>query len=205
MPVWESVVPTKVATFHLGEGRTFRSTVGGEIATYFCRPDGIVYDLLPGLQSPETTRRAILEAIKLARTGPSDPAIREYHRQALEQRIALTGGAVTEAARAAHRRIAALMESPDPGTRFMTEMAQTKMAAGGQRRPPRAPSPRLETIVVVETGGLPLYRQRIHEAFLEAPLRTPREWKEPVFHDILGVPIEGGEFHFDIDTAEPER
>ena len=33
--------------FDLGDGRTVRGTVSGEIALYFCRPDGKVFDIVP--------------------------------------------------------------------------------------------------------------------------------------------------------------
>ena len=48
--VWTSVAPVQTATFDLGGGRSVKGTVGGEIALYFCRPDGKVFDILPALQ-----------------------------------------------------------------------------------------------------------------------------------------------------------
>ena len=59
MPVWESVSDVRQVTFDLGDGREVSGTVGGEIAIYFCDEQGQVFDILPALQSPAATLRAI--------------------------------------------------------------------------------------------------------------------------------------------------
>lgn len=61
-PVWVSVCPVRTVTFDLGEGRSLKGSVNGEIAIYFCNPNGTVYDILPALQSPAATLKAMKEA-----------------------------------------------------------------------------------------------------------------------------------------------
>ena len=65
VPVWESVAEVKTVTFDLGEGRSFRGSISGEIAIYFCDVDGVVLDILPALQSPAATLQAMKEAWEL--------------------------------------------------------------------------------------------------------------------------------------------
>ena len=65
VPVWESVAPVTVATYKLDEEREVKGTINGEIALYFCRPDGKVFDVLPALQSPAETLVAMQEALRL--------------------------------------------------------------------------------------------------------------------------------------------
>lgn len=65
VPVWESVADVKTVTFKLGEGRSFKGSISGEIAIYFCDVDGVVMDILPALQSPAATLSAMKEALVL--------------------------------------------------------------------------------------------------------------------------------------------
>ena len=64
IPVWEAVAPVRTVTFNLGEGRSLKGSVSGEIAIYFCNPKGKVFDILPALQSPAATLKAMKEAKK---------------------------------------------------------------------------------------------------------------------------------------------
>jgi len=62
VPAWQSVSPVRIVTFDLGEGRSLKGTVNGEIAIYFCDSSGKVFDILPALQSPAVTLKAMKEA-----------------------------------------------------------------------------------------------------------------------------------------------
>ncbi len=70
IPVWEAVAPVRTVTFNMGEGRTLKGSVSGEIAVYFCDPRGKVFDILPALQSPAATLNAIW-SMPLAMLSPS--------------------------------------------------------------------------------------------------------------------------------------
>ncbi len=203
VPVWESAAPVKIATFDLGDGRALRGTVGGEIAIYFCRPDGIVFDILPALHSPHVTYWAIRKALDFYRhTGATDAAIAEYHRREL---LALKEP--SEESLASRRKLAERKTSPDAATRTMSEMAFGKtgnlLAVEQSFQPAEAFFFAPENLVVVEPGGLSIFERAVHEAFATAPLRTPAAWKEPVFVGILGHDLVGGEFRYDVDTLEP--
>lgn len=84
-PAWESVRPAPRVTIDFGNGQVVRRTLRGNIATYVCGPDGVVYDVLPGIYDPAEYRKQ-LEALKaLASSLRPDPAdarvalLRDYH------------------------------------------------------------------------------------------------------------------------------
>jgi len=84
IPVWESVSPVREVTFDLGEGRSVSGTVGGEIAIYFCTPEGYVFDILPALQSPVATKQAMEEALAFYKTSQAkltNDSINSWHLQ----------------------------------------------------------------------------------------------------------------------------
>jgi hypothetical protein len=109
-PAWESVRPAPLVTIDFGNGHTVKRTLQGNIATYVCGADGVVYDVLPGIYEPGTYRKQ-LEALKaLAESLRPEPGtdarvgrLRDYHakRAATLARqpepeemkaVALTGG-----------------------------------------------------------------------------------------------------------------
>jgi hypothetical protein len=79
IPAWESVRPVPTVTIDFGGGRTLKRTVNGNIATYVCRPDGTVVDLLPGLRTPEAYLEDLRRAVALTRL--SDEAVLAHHAQ----------------------------------------------------------------------------------------------------------------------------
>jgi len=52
-PAWESIRPAPLVTIDFGNGRTVKRTLQGNVATYVCGADGIVYDVLPGIYTPD--------------------------------------------------------------------------------------------------------------------------------------------------------
>jgi hypothetical protein len=62
-PAWETVRPAPLVTIDFGNGHTVRRTLQGNIATYVCGPDGVVYDVLPGIYTPGEYRKQ-LESLK---------------------------------------------------------------------------------------------------------------------------------------------
>ena len=62
-PAWESVRPVPLVTIDFGNGHVVKRTLQGNIATYVCDSGGTVYDILPGIYSPEEYRKQ-LEALK---------------------------------------------------------------------------------------------------------------------------------------------
>ncbi len=61
-PAWESVRPAPLVTIDFGNGHVVKRTLQGNIATYVCNADGIVYDVLPGIYSTDVYRQQ-LEAL----------------------------------------------------------------------------------------------------------------------------------------------
>ena len=82
VPVWEAVAPVRTVTFNLGEGRSLKGSVSGEIAIYFCNAKGKVFDILPALQSPAATFNTMKKAKKfhteLVKINPAGVEKRKY-------------------------------------------------------------------------------------------------------------------------------
>ena len=108
-PAWESVRPVPIVTIDFGNGHTIRRTLHGNVATYLCGPDGVVYDVLPGIYAPAVYRQQLAIGKALAKSvhsmSKSERSLRlnDYHtRQATllaatiptlqMQAIARTGG-----------------------------------------------------------------------------------------------------------------
>lgn len=107
-PVWVSVHPVPIGTVDFGNGHTITRTLHGNVATYVCDAEGAVYDILPGIYTPDVYRQqlGLLAAlVKRVAALPADqrvPALREYHAKAAstlnrpispaEAAVAQTGG-----------------------------------------------------------------------------------------------------------------
>ena len=194
IPVWESVAPVSVAVFNLGDGRKVKGTMGGEIALYFCRPDGKVFDVLPALHSPHVTYWAIRNALEFYdKTGATDEAIRAYHAERLADMVKSGKGELTPAASRSIARRRGKDASGDKATRDMGEMLASKTGVF------EGPEP----ITVVEPGGLELHKRAVHQAMATAAPLTPQAWKEHVFLRILQEELKGGEFEYDVDSLAP--
>src|SRR5688572_10850775 len=194
IPVWESVAPVSVATFDLGDGRTVKGTMGGEIAVYFCRPDGKVFDILPALHSPHVTYSAIKNALDFYhKTGATDDAIRAHHVEKLAAMVAEDRGAATPEAEKSLARRKKGKDTSDGGTRALIEMSTSKsgVIAGA------------EPVTVIEPGGLELHKRAVHEVMKNATPRFPQDWKEHVFVSILQEELKGGEFVYDVNSLKP--
>ncbi len=194
IPVWESVAPVSVAVFNLGDGRTVKGTLGGEIALYFCRPDGKVFDILPALHSPHVTYWAIKNALEFYdKTGATDEAIRAYHAEEHVAMVAAAAGVATPEAMKSIARRRGKDASADKATRDLGVMAASKTAIVSGPEP----------ITVVEPGGLELHKRAVHEVMKTSKLMTPEQWKLYVFPHILQEELKGGEFEYNVDTLAP--
>ncbi|HEU4339904.1 MAG TPA: hypothetical protein VFS19_07530 [Planctomycetota bacterium] len=195
IPVWESVAPVSIAVFDLGDGRKVKGTMGGEIALYFCRPDGKVFDILPALHSPHVTYWAIKNALDFYdKTGATDPETVAYHSARLEEVKKSGAGEVSPAAERSLSKRKAKYASSDGGTRALVEMTTSK--TGIMTGP--------EPVTVVEPGGLEMHKRAIHVVMSGTfSLLAPQQWKDYVFGRILQEELKGGEFEYDVDTLAP--
>jgi hypothetical protein len=113
-PAWESVRPAPLVTIDFGNGHTVKRTLQGNIASYVCGPDGVVYDVLPGIYTPGPYRKQLAALKALADSLRPEPGakpgtdarvgrLRDYHtKQAVAlarqpepeemKAVALTGG-----------------------------------------------------------------------------------------------------------------
>jgi hypothetical protein len=65
---WESVRPVPTVDIDFGNGHTLRRTLNGNVVTYLCTPEGKVFDVLPGLHSPEGYLAGLRRALDLLET-----------------------------------------------------------------------------------------------------------------------------------------
>lgn len=226
--VWETVAPVTEATFDLGNGREVRGTVGGEIAIYFCRPDGKVFDILPALQSPAATRQAIENALAFYRqTDARLFDVRAHHQSKLYEERTTIGEAGSrgwfEVTPDSHLWTLVKEGMPtDDLSNLSPEFEQEPLMPHKdkleQHRNSADSGTRLlgemafsktmvvdpEPILVVEPGGLNYYRHQIRGRFvLNKELRAPDEWKRFVFEEVLDQKLTGEKLRFDSSTPTP--
>ena len=186
VPVWESVSPVRIVTFDLGEGRSFTGTANGEIAIYFCTPQGKVFDVLPALQSPAATLAAMKEALAFYKDnkwgGLNDEEIRLYHRGRMEKVAAQRHEQLTaEWAKAGDvsglkaetvypesqlgeiRRDRYINMAVDSATRDMRVMVASKTGIILETEDKVRTS--ADTLTVVEPGGKGYYQWHVGRAF----------------------------------------
>ena len=84
-PVWVSVRAAPVVTIDFGNGHTITRTLQGNVATYVCDPDGVVFDVLPGIYTPGVYREQLALLAELVRSLSKLPAaestakLKAYH------------------------------------------------------------------------------------------------------------------------------
>ena len=88
-PIWESLRSVPTVTIDFGDGHVVKRTLQGNIATYVCSPDAIVYDVLPGIYPPAIYRkqlegcRALATSVGERKGEARTQFLRAYHvRQA---------------------------------------------------------------------------------------------------------------------------
>lgn len=228
LPAWESVSGVTNVIYDLGEGREVHATMNGEIAIYFCRPDGVVFDIVPGLQSPKVTYQAMQRAFAFyEETGATDAAILDYHREALAAQLRKDGTPEDQRSLAASAwtRFAAwrmfaprAMPAATPGQVLYApkrlpkgegdslEAAQAEEMQDTLREMSRkvvVRPTRTEAVLIVQPRGMALTATELHAAFLAGPPRPPAAWKSYIFETLLGQALDGGEtVRFDIESDE---
>ncbi len=184
---WESVSPVRLVKFDLGEGRSFSGTVNGEIAIYFCDSEGKVFDILPALQSPAITFKAIKDAHAFYKKHDgkiAEEAIYELHRsrmkQVAEERYDVlekqgkaviknpsripAGYVFPETKKGEEKRDSYIRAALDDATRDLRTMSIYKVGP-----PPtilRSGGFSESAMTVVEPGGLGYYSWQIDRAFI---------------------------------------
>jgi len=176
-----------MVTFDLGEGRELKGAVSGEIALYFCTPEGHVFDILPALQSPAITLQSIEEAMAFYQKNAENigsSSIKSYHKQRIktiaasryeilkkENRLPQSSQPTTasdlenkpakdvfpESRAGELKRDVFINTAVDEATKDMRFMVAAKTAIPELRSEP--------SITVVEPGGKDYYRWQISKVF----------------------------------------
>jgi hypothetical protein len=88
-PVWQSIRPVPVIRIDFGNGNVVTRTLHGNIASYVCRSDGQVLDILPGIYTPAAYLDC-LEQFRLLAAYVDQPgaglaaSVESYHRTQAE-------------------------------------------------------------------------------------------------------------------------
>lgn len=194
VPVWESVAPVHRVSFDLGDDDMVEASVGGEIALYFCRPDGTVYDCLLGMHSRHRVRHAILEAARLYREIGDEPrrTVAEGRRRlaalpANEASFVETlakGPAALSRPKASRSRQAAPLSELE---RLYLLFSLDKSGGGGRNESWTIAQPRLASFGVKSDGVGPTELARAIVALDSS--KRPASWKTLFFQELLGQPL----------------
>lgn len=180
---WANVRPVPRIEIDFGNGRRLSRTLNGNVATYFCTPDGRTFDLLPGLADPgEYLRRARLarkfhERIRF-RPDWEEMLVPAYHR-ALRN---LDAGLVTAADA---RRLAGPVVADASKMRVEIPVKEAFLSAV----PPATEGGASD--LREESAYNRVHRYpKVRDLLARRPLATPAELTATVYRDILGVDLE---------------
>jgi len=231
---WEAVAPVRIVNFDLGGGRSLRGTISGEMALYFCTPDGKVFDILPALHSPAATRLAMEEALAFYESVDgkvTSKACRKFHQERLDKGQNKRFPIIRQDQDQVGRLISmqktregiqkskdAINEAEDGATGTMRSLASKSLLPASNNT---------ENITIVRPGGRGYYRWEVDQRFTskaawsitpqsdrsrgrtleEVPpsLKTPDEWSKELFETILQQPLIGGETTYDSNSLEAIR
>lgn len=223
---WEAVAPVRIVNFDLGEGRSLKGTISGEIALYFCTPEGKVFDILPALQSPAATRLAMEQALTFYDSVDgkiTNETCQKFHQERLTKVISTKFPIVLqpipseqttswqETRKGLQKGKNTISEAEDESTEMMRRLASKSLV-------PAIANP--ENITIVRPGGRGYYRWEVDQRFTNkttwtipphsntntgqnasAPaLKTPNEWSKELFETILQQPLKGGETTYNSDS-----
>ena len=131
-PVWETVRAAPLVTIDFGNGTVVRRTLQGNVATYVCGADGTVYDVLPGIYTPDVYRKQLEELKKLA------DALRPFAASDASGPIERLRAEWTVAARLReyHARSAARLAAPDVVRTVTPQFDRRTFASAPNPAPP---------------------------------------------------------------------
>lgn len=212
---WESVRPVPRAEIDFGNGHRLTRTLNGNIAFQFCTADGKVFDILPGLVTPEEfLRKARIAALLNARMAQAeDPEsfVAGYHAKVKD-----LDGAPPEAVRKAAEEIREQAFGRNDMSkcrveRGLKEALMTAELVHAHAGASDSASPRLlEDTLYNQAHRYP----KVHALLAEHPLVSSKDLTKAVYKDILHVDLDdpylglapyvlGGEIGRDIPAVDP--
>ena len=188
---WESVRPVPQVDIDFGNGRRLHRTLNGNIATYFCTPEGRVYDILPGLASPEEfMRRAWLsrqcyEQIK-SKSEHTPTMVRMYHLRMKELEPALTG-----ASNVAGVPYVIRSDRTKSGVEIrIKEVLLPDWHENSANGKPEASAADRDGILADVAYNREHRYPLVHDLLTDKPLKTPAELTKTVYKEILHVDLD---------------
>jgi len=184
---WECVRPVPRVEIDFGDGRKLMRTLQGNVATHLCTADGRVFDIIPGLATPEGYRKRLHDGAALANVfkalwGRPERLVADYHRE-LERGV--TRERVDE--------IKSYVDFSKSGIEGSIKKAlagalEATMAADQTKR--RAERPVADALRADVEYNVKVRMPMIHKLLAEKPLAAPADLTAGLFRDILGYDIE---------------
>lgn len=184
-PVWESVRAVPTIRIDFGNGRVVTRTLNGNVATYACRADGQVLDILPGIYDPDTYLRQLEELTKLHRLvmqrDDHTAALRDYHQQqadALKQhghRAIFVGGGGGQSITGVERPLKLLL-LPASRAAALHAIADGREPIAESESAPKSPEDLRDWKALAEDSRMneATRRQKIHERLAAAETPVTR-------------------------------
>jgi hypothetical protein len=193
---WESVRPVPIVTIDFGNGTKMTRTLHGNIATYVCKDDGQVLDVLPGIYEPVEYRKQLDQFRLLWRYaypstfgGPTlADRVKDYHNR---QAAALKANKPPEVLVMNGGFSKGRIENP---VKLMVAGAQPAASAQAPELPKTSTA--AEQIagwkVLAEDTQLneSVRRLQIHEKMVETGLVTPDKLVKWLYKDVLHVDLD---------------
>lgn len=192
---WESVRPVPRVEIDFRNGTRLTRTLNGNIATYFCTPEGKVYDLLPGLVSADEflsrTRLAIDLYTSLRKSKTPEALLSLYHGK---MSILVGSDAKTLKGTAMHLRILpdlskAFVEAPMK-YRLAAEMFEATAGTHLARETKKAASSSTDSLTTDDEYNLLHRYPKAHAMLAANPLVRPAEITKKVYKDVLHVDLD---------------
>ncbi len=200
-PTWQSLRPVPIVRIDFGQNHLVTRTLHGNIATYVCRSNGQVLDILPGLYESKTYFQQLNQILLLktlveqSRRHP-DATLKNYHRRQAQvltqnerpnylQRVS-RGSSITG-------RELGVKVVLSPGSR---SASRARAAAGQPMRPTDEQSRLARTgpdasLLAEDTGINESVRRRLIHAYLaDHASTTPAEITKWLYREVLKADLD---------------
>ncbi len=197
-PAWRSVRDVPLVTVDFGEGNVVRRTLHGNVATFVCDAEGLVFDALPGLYDAESYISSLNEILDGYQQMPNGsirqftaPLMREYHKAKRYGPQPNWLAAMDEVA--LQKRIKKVMES---NTKLSDEGPAKEVLFSGKKETRNASMTsdqrlaELRKLLSEDSRSSQSSRWRIHKLLSEKPFLTPADMTPWLYREVLHADLE---------------
>ena len=195
---WQSVRAVPKIEIDFGDGRRLERTLNGNVATLFCTPQGELYDLVPGIVSPEEYLARLGEASRLFAALSSSPDPRRlvgrYHQESARLARLAPALARAEIELELHQADMAKMWVEHSLKKALGNLHLARTSETGRqgaRQDAHGDPPAAENELAADTEHNRIHRYPLAHALLaEQPLAPWDSLTSRVYREILGVDLD---------------